>query len=90
MVPWLTGFPGELDRDHSFLVLLLCYTVPSDANTLPPKPPLGILFVTTELFITLKKESADYLNVQQQVIRQLKCVYSMAGSVGTGKAWAAL
>lgn len=55
MVPWLAGLPGELDRDHSLLVLLLCYTVPSNANTLPPNPPVGILFVTTELFITLKR-----------------------------------
>lgn len=49
------GFPGGPGRDHSFLVLLLCYTVPSDANTLPPRPPVGILLVTTELFITSKR-----------------------------------
>lgn len=56
------------------------YTVPSDRNALPPKPPNSILFVTAVIY-NMKKIS-HYLNIQQQVTRQLNSVHSMAGSVG--------
>ena len=60
---WVGGLYPSLQvpqEDWEGPVSQLCcsaYTIPSGRNALPPKPPISILFVTAELFLTLKKSA---------------------------------
>lgn len=78
------GWEGPMSQLSCF-----AYTIPPGRNALPPKPLISILFVTAVIY-NIKKKISNYLNIQQQVTRQLNCVCATAGSVGTGKGTAHL